>query len=80
MSALELYTKATRKARGMQHLIALRALRAYIKETRRADLRMAIRRMTDLALLRTLWEAGLDVDLQREVLRRADELITRRRE
>jgi len=79
MSMLRWYAVRTYTKRGLQHQIALRDLRNYIKTTPTKELISHIQRMTDLNALRTLWEAGLTTDLQQAVLRRYEELQTRRR-
>ena len=80
MSALETYAKAVRYSEGLLHQTHLLNLRMYLNESRLPELRHAIRRITNIHLLKTLWEAGLNSDLQFEVLRRTSELTSRRTE
>jgi len=75
MSALETYLKGIIETTGLLHSQAVRSARDYIRQTNIAELRMHIRRIKDPALLRALWECGLNTDLQKEVLKRLDEIM-----
>jgi len=79
MSMLEFYARRAQTTIGLEHLAALRALRSYIKQTPDKELLKAIEEWTDLALLRTLVEAGLRRPLLDAVMRKAEELILRGR-
>lgn len=78
MSALETYARAVRKAKGVEHKYKLDALRWYIKRSTDKELITAIRRITDTELMRTLIEAGLNAALMTVLLRRYDDLVTRK--
>lgn len=78
MSALELYARQARNSKGLHHAERMHTLRQYINITPEPKIIEAILHMTDLALLRTLWEAGLRADQQEAVLRRSRELVERR--
>lgn len=78
MSELETRLNNIAIAKGMIHLSRLAALRIYLKQVPDNDIILAINKITNLTLLRILWEAGLNATLQTAVLRRTDELIQRR--
>jgi hypothetical protein len=59
MSALELYLKAIKESRGVEHLNAVRNLRVYLDITPLEDVIKAIQSINDITLLRYLVEAGL---------------------
>lgn len=67
MSALEHYLKAARDAKGIWHKGQIIDLRMYIANTPRNELIAAIKTIKEQDLLRTLWEAGLDTELQKVV-------------
>ena len=75
---LERYTWQTLQSKGLLHQRYLAILRNYLKTTPIADLEFAIRRITKIEELKTLWEAGLSAELQKIVLRRYEELTGRR--
>jgi len=77
MSELEFYARQVVETRAFLHQLHLRRLRAYIKAAPLGRLLQEIREITDLNILRALWEAGLPADLQAAVLRRAEEIWER---
>ena len=60
---------------GLLHQTYLRALRLYIKEHATEELVEEISGIEDVALLRTLWEAGLYQSLQDAVIEQLDKLM-----
>lgn len=74
MSALETYLKAIIDTKGLLHSQSVATTRRYINLTKIEDMRAAIDRITDPALLRALWECGLTAELQRMVLAQLDKL------
>jgi len=77
VSALESFIKKAAEERGLRHVEAIYALRAYIKAHTIEELTDAIRRIKDPFYLRTLWEAGLPAPLQRVVLEQLEHLTSR---
>jgi len=75
MSALETYLKGIVESRGLLHAQAVRSARDYINLTPTNELKKAILQIKDTALLKALWECGLNTDLQRIVLKQLDKLI-----
>ena len=73
------YLKHAATTKGLEHLAAIRQLRWYIKITKDKEMLNIIRGITDMKLLRTLVEAGLREPLLTVTVRKADELIERRR-
>ena len=55
---------------GLAHQTNLGVLRHYIKTTSNTQLAIEIADIKEASLLRTLWEAGLDAELQDIVLER----------
>lgn len=80
MSMLEYYTHRVTITKGLTHQAALRTLRSYLKYTPIKQLLFYVRRINKIEQLKALWEAGLTIDLQEAVLRRHEELTTRRSE
>jgi hypothetical protein len=64
MSSLELRLKAARDARGLWHKQEIIHTRIYINATPKSEMIEAIKTIKDQTLLRTLWEVGLDTELQ----------------
>lgn len=79
MSMLEYYTHQVATTKGLTHQAYLRTLRSYLNYTPLKDLLFAITRINKIEQLKALWEAGLTSPLQEAVLRRHEELTTRRR-
>jgi len=77
MSELEFYARRVVETRAFLHQLHLRRLRAYIKAAPLGKLLQEIRKITDLDILRALWEAGLPPILQAAVLSRAEEIWER---
>lgn len=67
MSALEAYLKGAAEAKGLWHKGRIVDARNYINSTPRNEIIAAIKTIRDQALLRILWEVGLDTELQRVV-------------
>lgn len=67
MSALETYLKAALEAKGTWHKQQIIQVRVYMAATPRNEIIAAIKTIRDQALLRLLWEAGLDEELQQVV-------------
>lgn len=61
--------KRVRDSWGLQHSANLNTLRHYVKITSEDSLAEQIKDITEVALLRTLWEAGLSARLQDVVLK-----------
>lgn len=80
MSALERYAKRTYETRGLLHQRNLAVLRNYLGTTPEDDLRKEVYELTDLNLLKTLWEAGLKPRQQLWVLNRYEQIVGRRTE
>jgi hypothetical protein len=59
MSALELYAKEIANRKGIKHMAALEALRAYMRLTTVEEMIRYINMITDPEILRTLIEAGM---------------------
>lgn len=78
MSAIEIYLKEIAKSRGLTRQGKLNNLRDYLKRTRIEEQIKGIKRITDIKLLRILWEAGLGIDMQKAVTARIEELARRR--
>ena len=72
--SLEFYAKRCLETRGLVHQANLYALRDYIKRTPKDRLISEIKRIKNVEILRILWEAGLDADLQKAVLEVAKKL------
>lgn len=78
MSLLERYAKRTYETRGLLHQRNLYILRNYLNTSSEDDIYNEIWEINDVALLRTLWEAGLKKRLQERVLQRYTHLTGRR--
>ena len=78
MSLLERYAKQAYETKGLLHTRNIAILRNYIATTPEEDIRNEISKITDIELLRTLWEAGLNKRLQETALQRHAHLTTRR--
>ena len=76
--ALRVYTEKVRDSVGLAHQIALRSLRWYLKNTKLQSFKEQVGTITDITLLKTLWEAGLNSEQQKIVLARYEELKRRR--
>lgn len=73
------YTRRVADTKGLERQANLSNLRNYIKTTNNDWLIDAIDNIGRTDLLRILWEAGLNKDLQEAVLRKQQELTERRR-
>lgn len=78
MSMLRYYCNRAVSTRGLEHKSTIANLRNYIKTTPTPELLDSIAHIHEIDYLKALWEAGLTIELQTAVLRRIDELITRR--
>jgi len=67
MSALEIYLKHAAEVKGTWHKGEIRNIRIYIYATPKEEIIAAIKTIRDQALLRLLWEVGLDTELQQVV-------------
>jgi len=76
--ALRVYAEKVRDSVGLAHQIALRSLRWYLKTTKLQSFKEQVGTITDINLLKTLWEAGLNSEQQKIVLARYEELKRRR--
>lgn len=74
MSAIELYLKAARDSKGIEHMSAINNLRAYMRLSTDKEIYDAIYRIQDIDLFRHLIEAGLKPELLRITLKRYDAL------
>ena len=74
MSQLEYFARRVRETKGMEHGMALQALRGYLRETPKQELLSAITQFSAPEHLRSLWEAGLDLELQDATLKRYEEI------
>ena len=74
MSALEIYLKAARDSKGIEHMGAISNLRAYMRLSTDKEIYDAIYRIQDIDLFRHLIEAGLKPELLRITLKRYDAL------
>lgn len=66
--------KSVSESFGLLHQSNLRVLRNYIKVTPEEELVKEMVEIKEVALLRTLWEAGLSSGLQDVVLEKLEEL------
>ena len=71
---LERLAREVTESYGLLHQAYLRALRNYIKTTSEEELVKQVIEIKEVALLRTLWEAGLSSRLQEVVLERLEKL------
>lgn len=71
---LERLAKSVSETYGLLHQMRLSFLRDYIKTTPEEELIKQITEIKEVALLRTLWEAGLTSGLQQAVLERLDKI------
>ena len=78
MSMLIDLTIAVAESVGLEHKMHIQTLRNYLKITPEREILGAIRNISRQDMLRALWEAGLNPEQQKAVLRRLDELRTRR--
>lgn len=78
MTQVQYYARRVAKSRGWEHSACLRTLRDYLRHTPPADFASAVEYIVEDALLKALWEAGLNSDMQNVVLRRLEELKARR--
>jgi hypothetical protein len=78
MSILVDLTYMVATTTGLEHKIHLQTLRNYIKATPTREILGAIRNISRQDMLRALWEAGLNMELQQAVMRRLEELAQRR--
>ena len=76
--ALRVYAEKVRDSVGLAHQVALRSLRWYLKTTKLQSFKEQVGTITDINLLKTLWEAGLNSEQQKIVLARYEELKRRR--
>ena len=79
MSQLGYYAKRCKETKGLEHEACIMTLRRYIRETPKRDILSAVDMISDPELIRSLWEAGLDTEMQEAVLKRLEELTERRR-
>ena len=77
---LQSYVRNVMEAQGLVHKARLEGLRSYLKSIAIEDFKKMVVLMDDEKELKTLWEAGLDSWQQHFVLRRVEELKTRRTE
>ena len=78
MSLLERYAKMANEARGLLHKRNIDVLRNYLNTSSEDDIYVEIWQITDVELIRTLWEAGLNKRLQERALQRHAYLTSRR--
>jgi len=72
--SLEVMLNHVKKARGIQRVAAIRELRAFLKGMPKARVIAQILMIKEPELLRLLWSAGLDADLQHAVMKRLEEI------
>jgi hypothetical protein len=72
--ATEVYIDRVMKSQGLARQTALALLRWYLKTCPRDVFQGDVQAITDIAKLKILWEAGLDSEQQKIVLKRYDEL------
>lgn len=80
MSALETYANQARIVKGIYHMQAIQALRAYIKLTPEIELERHINMITDPEILRILIEAGIKAPLHKIVISRINQLTQQQTE
>jgi len=80
MSALELYAKEIANRKGIEHMAALEALRAYMRLTTVEEMIRYIRMITDLDILRTIQEAGARGELYTALISRMNMLMKEQQE
>ena len=78
MSILNDLTYQAVTTKGLEHKMAIQGLRSYIKTRTNREMLGDIRNISRQDQLKALWEAGLNTELQQAVLRRLEELATRR--
>lgn len=78
MTLLQSYINNVQEAQGLVHKARLEGLRSYLKSIGILDFKGQVVLMDNENDLKTLWEAGLDKWQQAFVLRRVEELATRR--
>ncbi len=78
MTLLESYIDNVREAQGLVHKARIQGLRSYLKSLPIEDFKKQVVLIYDEKKLKTLWEAGLDKYQQAFVLRRIEEIATRR--
>jgi len=78
MSVLNDLTYQAATTKGLQHVMMIQALRDYVKSRTTRQMLGDIRNINRQDQLRVLWETGLNTELQQAVLRRLEELATRR--
>ena len=64
MSAIELYLKNAKQAKGTYHKLLINNLRDYMNKQPEEEIISAINKITDYSLLPLLWEVGLSTTLQ----------------
>ncbi len=64
MSAIELYLKQAKDAKGTLHKMAISNLREYMRKQPIEEIYSAINKLKDVSLIPLLWEVGLSDDLQ----------------
>lgn len=77
MSALERYTRRVHETRGLLRQRNLAVLRNYIGTSSEDTVAHEIYTITDIVLLKILWEAGLPKRLQDHALRQYEQLTGR---
>jgi hypothetical protein len=80
MSALETYAIQALTTKGTVHMAAIQSLRKYINLCSELELELAINRITDLDILRTLIEAGMRGNLHKVTVSRINMLIKTKEE
>lgn len=78
MTLLQSYIRNVMEAQGLVHKARILGLRSYLKSIDINDFKQQVVLIDDEKELKTLWEAGLDKYQQAFVLRRTEELATRR--
>lgn len=74
MTKLERLIKTVSESPGLLHQANLRALRLYLKTTPENQVLTEIKQISNVAYLRTLWEAGLTATQQLAVINKLEEL------
>lgn len=75
---LSYYAQRVVDGQGLIHKLMLTALRNYINSTPEQQLINEIQEIYTSAQLKALWEAGLNTALQDAVMKRLEEIRTRR--
>ena len=76
--SLEAMLRTCRERKGLAYTLCIEGVRRYLREKPKRRIIREIMEISEIGLLRILWSAGLDAEMQRAALKRMKELMAKK--